>query len=806
MMKLMRFIMPLLLIVYAAQSLIAQIPYHIEGVVVDEQGLPIPGVVIRVKGREQHAITGKDGHFSLTLQRESLINLEVTFLGYKPRIIALSTDTVSSLLTFQLLPEVQQLSEVVVTDRYAEQRKRENTQGVEVVNGAYIQQNLSGSLMKSLERLPGVTTMDIGSGQSKPVIRGLGFNRIVVADHGVKHESQQWGADHGLEIDQFAVERAEVIKGPGSLMYGSDAIGGLIELNQVSIPAAQSFGGSVNITGKSNNGLLGGSVELHGRRSDWYVTGRLTAVDYADYIVPVDSVTINSYRVPLVNNRLRNTAGEEFDAHLTLGLIRRNFSTSIYLSDVFSKSGFFANAHGIMPLTTDSTYDRSNRDIQLPFQWVNHFKVINKSVWFIGDWKIESEIGFQNNIRQELSQYIGHGYMPATLADSLGYEADLARAFNKNTYSINIRTTRSMKKHTLIGGINAEHQVNRIDGWAFIIPAFHQTSVGLFLIEQYKPDDVWTIQGGIRYDLGYVQIQPYTDWFKTPVPNGMDTLWQYAQRAEQMERTFGSFSWSAGFTWSKSEVTIKANLGRSFRTPIPKELAVNGVNYHYFIYEKGDPDLSPEISYQLDVGFEWHLQQFAIEISPFVNYFPNYIFLNPTYQHDYTYGAGNQVYQYTQSEVFRIGGELHLHYQFVRNFVVGMIAEYLYSRQLSGDKKGFTLPFSPPASMILNLKYTPRIGKTLINPYFSLDLNLTAAQNQIVPPELKTPGYVDLSFSLGTDISVGSQKWTVGLRVQNILNSVYYNHTSFYRLMDVPEPGRNFSLNLFIPFEQLKKN
>jgi iron complex outermembrane recepter protein len=806
MMLLLRFIWPLLFLAFMAQSLVAQTPFRMEGVVLDEHGLPIPGAVLSVKDLQRHAVTGKDGRFSLSLPKGIHCVLEVSFLGYQQRTMAVSTDTVSGPVEISLRPDVQLLSEVVVSDRYAEQRKKEHAQGVEVVNGEYIRQNLSGSLMKSLERLPGVTTMDIGSGQSKPVIRGLGFNRVVVTDHGVKHESQQWGADHGLEIDQFAVERAEVIKGPGSLMYGSDAIGGLIELNQVSIPAANSFGGSLNITGKSNNGLLGGSLELHGRKADWYASGRVTAIDYADYIVPVDSVTINSYRVALDKNRLRNTAGEEFDAHFTLGLIRKNFASSVYISDVFSKSGFFANAHGIMPLTTDSTYDRSNRDIQLPWQWVNHLKAIYKMVWFSGAWKTESELGYQNNIRQELSQYIGHGYMPATMPDSLGFEADLARAFRKNTLSLNIRTTRTLKKHTLTGGFNADHQMNRIDGWAFIIPAYDQTSVGLFVIEQFKPDDAWIILGGIRYDVGSVHIQPYTDWFKTPVIDGIDTTWRFAQRAEQLERTFGSFSWSAGFTWSKAAITVKANLGRSFRMPIPKELAVNGVNYHYFIYEKGDPDLSPEISYQLDAGFEWHIPKFAIEISPFVNYFPNYIFLNPTYRHDYTYGAGNQIYQYTQSEVFRAGGELHLHYQLFRDLVAGMIAEYVYSRQLSGDKKGFTLPFSPPASMILNLKYTPGMGNTLINPYVSFDLNLTAPQNQIVPPEVKTPGFVDLSLSIGTDIRVGSQKWTVGLRIQNILNSVYYNHTSFYRLMDVPEPGRNFSVNLLIPFEHLKKN
>jgi iron complex outermembrane receptor protein len=100
--------------------------------------------------------------------------------------------------------------------------------------------------MSSLERLPGVSTMDIGSGQSKPVIRGLGFNRVVVVENNIKHEAQQWGADHGLEIDQYAVNNVEVIKGPASLIYGSDAMGGIIDMKNRKVPVENSFGGTID--------------------------------------------------------------------------------------------------------------------------------------------------------------------------------------------------------------------------------------------------------------------------------------------------------------------------------------------------------------------------------------------------------------------------------------------------------------------------------------------------------------------------------------------------------------------------------
>ncbi len=221
------------------------------------------------------------------------------------------------------------LQEVVVTDNYAETRKKEESLNIEIVNDDYLKQNLGGSLMTSLERLPGITTIDIGSGQSKPVIRGLGFNRVVVVENNIKHEAQQWGADHGLEIDQYAVDNVEVIKGPASLMYGSDAIGGVIDMKNRKLPAENSFGGTIDLSGKTNNDFLGTSISLYGRKKWFFADVRATFLDYGDYKVPTDSVDIYSYRAALYKNHLRNTAGKEKDLHFSFGIIQKRVSKQI---------------------------------------------------------------------------------------------------------------------------------------------------------------------------------------------------------------------------------------------------------------------------------------------------------------------------------------------------------------------------------------------------------------------------------------------------------------------------------------------
>ena len=196
------------------------------------------------------AVTGGDGQFLLENLPSGEHLLTVAFMGYERYTERLSLKD-DLYLEVKLVPSFQSLHEVVITDDYAEKRIAEEPLSIEIVNDAFLRQHLGGSLMKSLERLPGVSTIDIGQGLSKPVIRGLSFNRVVVAENGIRHEGQQWGADHGLEIDQYANDRIEVIKGPSSLMYGSDAIGGVIDLKQHGLPEKHSVGGAVDLTGKS---------------------------------------------------------------------------------------------------------------------------------------------------------------------------------------------------------------------------------------------------------------------------------------------------------------------------------------------------------------------------------------------------------------------------------------------------------------------------------------------------------------------------------------------------------------------------
>ena len=651
------------------------------------------------------------------------------------------------------------------------------------VSHAYLETNFAGSLMQTLEGIPGVKAMSIGSGQSKPTIRGLGFNRMAVTEDGIKHEGQQWGDDHGLEIDQFAIDRVEIIKGPAALLYGSDAIGGVLSLYTNHIPT-RSFEGGVQLFGRSNNEQIGLSAKIGGKNRKWFYRANVTWIDYADFKVPADSIQYYSYWIKLKDRRLRNTAGNERDGSLMVGYAGYSFHTDIRISDSYSKSGFFANAHGLEVRLSGIDYDRSRRDIDLPHQSVNHLKVLSHTTWRNELLSIETNLAYQNNLRKEQSEPVSHGYMPRP-------DSELERRFDKSTWTANLSMRyQPGEHHTLSAGLNTEYQHNRRGGWGFIIPDFETLSLGAYVMDRFAVNDRLVLNVGIRYDHARAHIHSYHDWYKTPV--GSDSVYQ--QRSAEVSRHFNSFTWSAGINYNTGNWVLKGNIGKSFRVPIPKELGADGINYHIFRYERGNAALDPEESYQIDAGIYWsNGEGLSVQVEPYLNYFPNYIYLNPTAN----YVEGLQLYHYTQAKVLRYGLEAQLNYAITRHWEAELKGEYLHAEQKSGEKKGYTLPFSTPWSADAGVKYSyDWKGEGFVG----LNVHIVGTQNEIVPPEKPTEGHWTLNASAGKHFPWGKNTVKVALHADNLLNKRYYDHTSYYRLIDVPEPGCNFSLMVGMEF------
>ncbi|WP_067147902.1 TonB-dependent receptor [Pseudotamlana agarivorans] len=764
----------------------AQNSSHIKGFVVDEKTLqPIEGVNIIVENG--YAISTEKGEFNIKNLLNKSYQLKISFVGYETQTITISPPF--KMLDIHLKESTTILEEVEIVGHSKHRREKESSVSSVSVDKTFLHENRENSLMQTLEKIPGVSTINIGSGQSKPVIRGLGFNRVAVVQNGIKHEAQQWGADHGLEIDQYGIENVQIIKGPISLLYGSDAIAGVVNIKAPPVPLNHTFSGSVNLLGESNNDLIGVSSGIAYRKDKWFYRGRLTYRDYGDYKVPTDKVVYDNYVFDLHKNYLRNTAGKEANASASIGYVDGDFQSETFISNVNGKNGFFANAHGLEVRVSDIDYDKSNRDIDLPYHSVNHFKITNTTCFLIEDHHINIDLGFQNNYREERSEPVPHGYMPKP-ADSK------ERSFNKNTYSLNVTDMfYPFNHHEFIAGLNVEYQDNNIGGSGFLIPEYNRFAVGAFIFDKYEINKKLFLQAGLRFDYGVYNTFDYYDWYPSKVDDGNGgTTDEYLQRSKAANLHFGNVSGSVGLSYIADKTTYKFNIGKSFRMPLANELASDGVNYHMYRYEKGNIDLDPEESYQIDLDINHTTDHGYVTFSPFVNFFDNFIYLNPTPD----YYETQQVYEYTQSKVFRFGGEISAGTTLFHKLELDVSTQYVYSRQTSGPKKDFTIPFSPPLSGLVSVGYQFQDASIFQAPKVVVSYIITADQNEIVPPEKTTEGYqvFNLSFLLQIATISSEKPLEIRFKLNNIFNTKYYNHTSFYRLIDVPEAGRNVSISL----------
>ena len=698
---------------------------------------------------------------------------------------AQKSDSIKSLL----------LPDVVVTESYQQRQAKKSALAVDVVDQDFLRKHFTGNFMQAMENIPGVQAMDIGSGFSKPMIRGMGFNRIAVLENGIKQEGQQWGADHGLELDAFNIGTVNVLKGPSSLLYGSDAMGGVIDITSPPVPSVDMLFGDVTLLGKSVNGTLGGSFMLGIKKSFWYAQVRYSEQHFGDYRIPTDTLVYLTQKMPVYGRKLKNTAGIERNIGFFAQYQRQRYKANYSVSNVYQKTGFFPGAHGI-PDASRVEDDGDSRNMELPYSKVNHLKVTTLQQYAWEKLVLSGDFGFQNNHREEWSVFHTHyGSQPVPEKDP-----DKELAFNLNTLSASVKVRfigSSSWEHAL--GWDGQHQRNDISGYSFLLPEYYRSTTGLLWLTTYKPNNVISVSGGMRYDYGYIHISSHEDAYLADYlrKQGYDEeqVEHYKWNSHAVKKKFGDYSFSLGLVWTPSERhMVKANVGRSFRLPGANELAANGVHHGTFRHEQGDANLKSEQGWQMDASYNLRYNGFSISVSPFVSWFSNYIFLRPTGEWSVLPHAG-QIYRYTGAEVLFAGTEATIDIHFLRSFNYRISGEYVYTYNCD---EHIPLSFSPPFSMRNTLTWQ-RKQVMLYAEWQSI-----ARQNRVDRNEDRTPG-ANL-FHLGGSLNIpirGNQAIEITLTARNIFNTRYYNHLSFYRKVEIPEPGHNFQLLIKIPFKKL---
>jgi iron complex outermembrane recepter protein len=781
----MRYLLFVLLITCAKGVLLSQqFSFRLEVRSEEDEAL-IPGVQVELV--ENHRkFNLPNGVLEVQLSHATH-HLHITSLGYETKELDIDLTRISAYVVYLHMTSIELKESIIQHDLVSSSDRNASITITGLDRDAFLISN-AGSFAENLEAIPGVSSINVGVGIAKPVIRGLSGVRIVVADAGLKQEGQQWGNDHGLEMDQYGIERLEVIKGPASVIFGPDAMGGVVHvLPEIWTPEGK-LQVDATIGGKSNNGTGFGSLGIKGTKKNFFFSARSSYKNYGDMAIRSDSFNYQSFRLPIYDGRLKNTAGREFNLSGQVGYKGDWGKFYIKASRYELNQGLFSGAIG-KPQAYGLGHENDFRNIELPSQQVIHTKVDAHGQFRVKKSMIHLDAGFQRNNRLEKSIADYHGYSPEITSDTAHLfvlDSWQLRLFSKTTFSPSTKFTY---------GTQLMVQQNRIKGFEYLIPNFNSTEAGLFVLLEHNFSEKWATNVGLRGDLAFLQAQS----FSQPIYDVNLEIFEMQELSPEINRFFGNGGAQAGFSYHHTHHTnFKLNFGKTYRFPRAVELAVNGVHHGTFRHEQGDAQLKTENGYQFDFSYEYHSNNFLINVTPFFNYYQKFIFLRATGTFSTLPDAG-QLFRYTQADALLTGGELLTEYHPWEWWHIALKAQYVYGYNLESNRN---LPFIPPLELTHEWDFIYKGKGRFTHVFFKPSATYVFAQNQVDVNEKSTPAYFLLNADLGVTIKLSAkQEMIVSIGVRNALNTTYYRHLSRYRILDLSEQGINFIGSIRFPLE-----
>ncbi len=698
------------------------------------------------------------------------------------------------------------LPEVIVTGVQSATDKQKFPMTVGILNQKDLLQNSSTNIIDALSSIPGVSLINIGPAIAKPVVRGLGYNRVVVMNDGIRQEGQQWGDEFGIEIDEYAVERVEVLKGPASLRYGSDAMAGVINLLPQSFAPEGKIAGRFLTNYQTSNGLLAGNFFLGGNQKGFVWNVNYTYKTAHAYKNKYDGYVWNSN---YGENNLKGMLGVQKKwGFSTLTFSMFNLKTGIIEGARDEITGAFAKSVRNYDGTTDSAVTVTKDELlrynsyNIIHQHVRHYKAVWDNSFTLGNGLLGFKSGYQQNHRQEANDVVlGDVYNFDFLQQTINYDVSYALA-ETNNWKVSF-------------GANGMGQTFKNRGTAFLFPEYHSFDIGLYSLAQ-KTIQQLTISGGLRFDSRRFKgddlfIGPEGERLSGPAANATQQFKTYTSN-------FSGVSASIGATYDFSKLVYgKINIARGYRAPNVAESGSNGIHDGTPFYEIGDANLKPESSLQADATIGLHSADFTAEATLFSNQINNYIFplkLSSVFGGDSLREAA-PTFKFVAGDAVLKGGEITvnyhpqqlkwLHWENAFSFISAI-------QKNQGDSSKY-LPYTPPNKLQTKCWFSFNTDKKCIrNIYLSLGVDHFFEQNKVFykfDNETITPGYTLLNIGAGTSIyAKKKQVVTVYLMAANLTDVAYLSNMSRLKYADINNAtgrtgvynmGRNISIKLSFP-------
>ncbi len=807
---------------------------QLSGTILDSHNKePLKGVTINIPDLKTGAISDSSGIYSVKNIPEGTYLVAIALTGYATRLeTVVIKGTVQK--SYTLDESSTQLKEVVVTGVISATDEQKTPVSFSIMTQKEILENSSTNVIDAVAKTPGVSGITDGQSISKPVIRGLGYNRVLTVNDGVEQVDQAWFDEFGIEADPNAVEEYEILKGPASLAYGSDAIAGVINLlPEQPLPEGQTKG-DVLFNYQTNNGLINNMLHLAGTQNG------------VAWSVRVDNTMAHAYQDPF-DGYVINSQFSNFNADGTIGIHRKWGYTQLHAS-------YFDMRTGIVDGTRDSATGLLDRQVAYPdlnggapsyeiptqqeektytpfviYQRIQHTKLVWDNSVALGNGRLKGIFSWQQNKRQETND--------PTIPDT----PDIYYFSNGATFDFRYLSPQ-MGGFNYSIGTNGVYQSSKSLGTLLLIPNYNFFEIGGFAIANEKLGKL-NLSGGIRYDTRTFNGDDH--WVDSTTQAPVDPTAPNAFHEFQgFTSKFSGMSFNFGGTYNFSNTTyLKANIARGWRAPNVAECAANGVHDGTVVYEIGDNTLKPETSLEEDLAFGVNSKDVNFEIDAFNNSINDFIYaqgLMSVFGGDSINNSLNAaglgaapVYKYTQGKADLYGGEVTLG---IHPSTIPWVELYSTLSMVYGGLQNMPdstkyLPFVPPTRITVDLKFPIKsIGRSIKNAYFKAGLLTCFEQKDIyeqyaiysglntalTPYEYAasttaTKGYVLFNAGAGGDIvSKGKTVFQLYLICNNILNTGYIDYMSRFKYypvnyttgrVGVYNMGRNLSIKLLIPFD-----
>jgi iron complex outermembrane receptor protein len=769
------------------------------------------------------AITDNHGTFKISTPPDATPAwLIFSYVGYKNDTLTLSP--MQTEYVVYLTPTNGTLQEIVVTGVSRLTLLRESPISISSVSSKSLEKTTESNIIDALTKnVPGLNAVKTGPNISKPFIRGLGYNRVLTLYDGIRQEGQQWGDEHGIEVDAYHMERAEIIKGPASLMYGSDAVAGVVSL----FPFVHR-GKDGHIVGKfiseyqSNNGLIGHGLRLGYGKHHWMANMQGSFRVAGNYTNKVDETVYN-------------TGFSEYNASGSVGYSSTKGVSNLNLT-------WYDNLQGIPDGSRDSLTRRFTKQVdefsidnvksrpialdeelhsyQLSplHQHIQHARIYSNHHYQIGKGDMDGSLGFQQNIRREYNHP----------SDPL--QPGLFVRLNTVNYGVRYHLP-EFSAFQISLGVNGMVQDNRNkDATDFPIPDYRLLDVGSFGVAKWKYKK-WTLSGGGRYDLRQVNGSDF--YVRQNTPSGFvkqvfspDTTNAHLQFAA-LNRKYGGVSWSLGSTFLITDnIGIKVNAAQGYRAPSITEIASAGLDPGAHILYLGNRNFIPELNLQEDIGVSGNFKAYAVSFSFFNNNIRHYIYLAQAVDSQglpLVLAGGNKVFQYQQAsaQLYGMEASLDIHPQRLKGFDVSSNFSVVYGfNRKEGYRntgvKGEYLPFIPPVKVLSSINQEIKTrGKFITTISMKAEIEYNAVQNRFLAlsqTETRTPGYTLFNAAVGFAIHDNKKPGIqFQLQINNLLDAAFQSNLSRLKYFEyytrspngrsgIYGMGRSACLKVIVPF------